>query len=95
MDPEVISSFLSDQRENVPEELQQSFLNIEDFWDRKLWHQLTDQLGEYFHDPASSSQRLALFDGFILNFAEKINQLKFISLGLLAATQCPGMASWL
>ncbi|MCJ1338483.1 26S proteasome regulatory subunit [Bachmanniomyces sp. S44760] len=89
MDPEVISSFLSDQRENVPEELQQSFLNIEDFWDRKLWHQLTDQLGEYFHDPASSSQRLALFDGFILNFAEKINQLKFISLGLLAATQCP------
>lgn len=90
MDPEVVSNFLSEQRENAPEDLQASFLQIEDFWDRKLWHQLTDVLVEYFNNPASSSQRLPLFRQFILSFAEKINQLKFVSLGLLAASQCQG-----
>lgn len=88
MDPEIISNFLSEQREAAPEDLQQSFLTIEDYWDRKLWHQLTDVLVEYFNIPTSASQRLPLFRKFILSFAEKINQLKFVSLGLLAASQC-------
>lgn len=94
MDPEVISNFLSEQREDAPEDLQQSFLTIEDYWDRKLWHQLTDVLLEYFNSPASSPQRLPLFRNFILSFAEKINQLKFVSLGLLSATQCSGPSSF-
>lgn len=95
MDPEVVSNFLSEQRENAPEDLLQSFLTIEDFWDRKLWHQLTDVLVEYFNTAASAQQRLPLFRHFILSFAEKINQLKFVSLGLLAATQCSGSLSTL
>ncbi|KAI4251059.1 MAG: hypothetical protein L6R42_008520 [Xanthoria sp. 1 TBL-2021] len=88
MDPEAVANFLSEQRENAPEDLQQSFLTIEDYWDRKLWHQLTDVLVEYFNTPDSASQRLPLFRRFILSFSEKINQLKFVSLGLLAAAQC-------
>lgn len=89
-DPEVIAEFLSEQREAAPEELQQTFLDIEDFWERKLWHQLTDILVIYFGNPQSASQRLPLFRRFILSFAEKINQLKFVSLGLSAASQCEG-----
>ena len=94
MDPEKVQDFLSEQREAAPEELQQSFLNIEDYWDRKLWHQLTETLIEYFSTPASAPQRLPLFQKFILSFAEKINQLKFVTLGLLAATQCKGEPIW-
>jgi len=90
MDPEVISDFLSEQRENTEEELQQAFLTIEDFWDRKLWHQLTDLLVEYFSNPLSAHQRLPLFKHFVIGFSEKINQLKYVRLGLLAATQCSG-----
>lgn len=93
MDPEVVQKFLDNQRESVPEELQQSFLNIEDSWDRKLWHQLTDVLINYFNDSQSASQRLPLFRNFILTFSEKINQLKLITLGLLAVTQCKGLQS--
>lgn len=93
VDPEVVSSFLTEQREAAPEDLQQSFLDIEDYWDRKLWHQLTGVLSEYFNNPASASQRLSLFQHFILTFAEKINQLKFVSLGHSAATQCSGAVS--
>lgn len=92
-DPETISNFLSEQREAAPEDLQQSLLSIEDFWDRKLWHQLTGVLADYFHSPDSASQRLPLFRHFILSFSEKINQLKFVYLGLLTATQCAGNVS--
>jgi 26S proteasome regulatory subunit N9 len=88
VDPEVIQEFLSDQRENAPEELLQTFLNIEDNWERKLWHELTNVLIEYFQNPESGSQKLPLFTRFIVTFSEKINQLKFVSLGLSAATQC-------
>ncbi|KAL8744347.1 MAG: hypothetical protein Q9190_003402 [Brigantiaea leucoxantha] len=88
MDPEKVSNFLKEQLETAPEDLQQSLLTIEDYWDRKLWHQLTDILVEYFSTPASADQRLPLFREFILSFSDKINQLKFVSLGLLAATQC-------
>ena len=91
MDPEVISNFLAEQREAAPENLQQNFLDIEDYWDRKLWHQLTNVLITFFRDEASAPQRLPLFRRFILSFAEKINQLKFVSLGLSAATQCSGI----
>ena len=93
MDPEIVQRFLDEQREAASEELQQDFLNIEDFWDRKLWHQLTDVLVAYFRNPASANQRLPLFRQFLLSFSEKINQLKFVSLGLLAATQCQGRGS--
>ena len=91
MDPEVIANFLAEQREHTPDELIEAFLSIEENWDRKLWHQLTGVLEDYFSHPASAPQRLPLFRSFILSFAEKINQLKFVSLGLLAATQCSGI----
>ena len=90
MDPEVVQRFLDQQREQTPEDLQQDFLNIEDYWDRKLWHQLTGLLVNYFNNPASSPQRLTLFKHFVLSFSDKINQLKFVALGLAAATQCEG-----
>ena len=93
MDPEVVQRFLDEQREAAPEELQQDFLNIEDYWDRKLWHQLTDLLVGYFDNHSSSPQRLPLFRHFILSFSEKVNQLKFVALGLAAATQCQGEGS--
>ena len=90
MDPEIVQRFLDEQREAAPEELQQDFLNIEDYWERKLWHQLTDTLVGYFNNQASAPQRLPLFKHFILNLSEKINQLRFVALGLAAATQCQG-----
>lgn len=90
MDPEAIPNFLADQRDEAPVEVQHIFLSLEDLWERKLWHQLTDALLEYFHQDESASQRLPVYTTFILSFADKINQLKFVSLGLSASTQCKG-----
>lgn len=89
LDPEKIANFLSEQRAKAPDEALQTYLDLEDYFDRKLWHQLTDVLESYFSDPKSAPHRLPLFTGFLVKFADKINQLKFVSLALKAATQCP------
>ncbi|KAK9421179.1 hypothetical protein AB5N19_04325 [Seiridium cardinale] len=88
MNVDTISDFLADQRDEAPEELQGLIIQFENLWERKLWHQLTDALVEFFENPASQKQRLQFYKVFILKFADKINQLKLVDLGLKAAAAC-------
>lgn len=92
MQVDKIPDFLAEKRGEALDESQSLLLQVEDFWERKLWHQLTNALIEYFCLPESAPQRLSFFKNFILTFADKINQLKFVTLGLMASTQCSG--SW-
>ncbi|CAI4213629.1 unnamed protein product [Parascedosporium putredinis] len=91
MSYDAIPDFLAEQREEAPEELQGLILEFENFWERKLWHQLTEALLQFFRDPRSEPQRLALYKTFVLKFADKINQLKLVELALAASTQCPSL----
>lgn len=88
MNADAISEFLAEQRDEAPEELQSLVLDFENFWERKLWHQLTEALVKFFSHPESASQRLDFYKNFIAKFADKINQLKLVELALKAATQC-------
>lgn len=88
MNVDTIPDFLSEQRDEAPADLQHLFITFEDLWERKLWHQLTDTLIEFFHHKESAHQRLPFYKTFILTFADKINQLKLVTLALSAATQC-------
>jgi 26S proteasome regulatory subunit N9 len=85
-----IPDFLADQRDAAPADLQHLFFSFEDYWERKLWHQLTDSLIKFFNHAESAPQRLPFYNTFILTFADKINQLKLVTLALNAATQCEG-----
>jgi hypothetical protein len=91
MDTDTIPNLLGDLRDQAPDELQEYFIAFEDYWERKLWHELTDKLVEYYDQPESAEQRIPLFETFIKSFAKKINQLKLVQLGLKAATQHKGM----
>lgn len=93
MNVDTIQDFLAEQRDHAPEDLQPLVLDFENFWERKLWHQLTDALVEFFSNPASAPQRLSFYKVFILKFADKINQLKLVDLALKAASQCKGSFS--
>ncbi|PMD67340.1 PCI-domain-containing protein [Hyaloscypha bicolor E] len=88
MNVDTIPDFLAEQRDAAPAELQHLFLSFEDLWERKLWHQLTDALIEFFNHKESAHQRLPFYKTFILTFADKINQLKLVTLALSAASQC-------
>jgi 26S proteasome regulatory subunit N9 len=90
MNVDTIPDFLAEQRDEAPEELQGLIIQFENLWERKLWHQLTDALVQFFEHPASSKQRLQFYKVFILKFADKINQLKLVDLGLKAAASCKG-----
>jgi 26S proteasome regulatory subunit N9 len=93
MNIDTIPDFLAEQREVAPADLQTLFIFFEDLWERKLWHQLTDTLIEFFNYKESAPQRLPIYRIFILTFADKINQLKLVTLALRAATQCRGKLS--
>ncbi|KAI9888702.1 MAG: 26S proteasome regulatory subunit [Vezdaea aestivalis] len=87
MDLDTIPTFLADQRDDAPADLQPYFMTFEDLWERKLWHELTDSLVEYFNKQESSPRRIAIYKTFVSSFAGKINQLKLVTLGLSAASQ--------
>jgi len=88
MNIDTIPDFLAEQRDVAPADLQHLFISFEDLWERKLWHQLTDALIEFFNHKESAPQRLPIYRTFILTFADKINQLKLVTLALSAASQC-------
>lgn len=88
MSVDTVSDFLAEQQDNSPEDLQPLILEFENLWERKLWHQLTESLLQFFSAPGSAPQRLPFYKVFILKFADKINQLKLVELALKAATQC-------
>lgn len=91
MNVDTIPDFLGESRDSAPADLQHLFITFEDLWERKLWHQLTDALIEFFGHKESAHQRLPFYKTFILTFADKINQLKLVTLALSAASQCRGM----
>lgn len=91
IDLKPVPEFLTHQRDNVaPPSLQPLFLDFEDYWERKLWHQLTESLLKFFEHPDSAPQRILIYKNFVLTFSDKINQLKLVTLGLSASRQCKG-----
>lgn len=93
-EPEVIAQRLADLRDEASEDLQHYFLTFEDYWERKLWHELTDILQEFYLKPESASQRIPLFVNFVTTFAEKLSQLRLVEIGLNAALQLKGIIVW-
>jgi len=89
MDVDVdIPTFLAEARSSAPESLQGSLLQMEDLWERRLWHQLTLELETFFNDPQSSGSRMRIFKEFVSTFEKNINQSKLVGLGLLAKEEC-------
>ncbi|TGZ80184.1 hypothetical protein EX30DRAFT_320506 [Ascodesmis nigricans] len=89
IDKKPVPEYLENERDNnTPVELQQFFLDFQEFWERRLWHQLTNSLDDFFKNPLSVPQRLSLFQNFVMQFADKINKLKLVEFGLAASQQC-------
>ena len=86
-----VPSFLREVRMAAPESLQGSILQMEDLWERRLWHQLTLELERFFNDPHSSGSRMRMYKDFVGTFEKNINQSKLVGLGLLAKEECKGI----
>jgi 26S proteasome regulatory subunit N9 len=86
-----VRELLSQLHNSVPTDLQQYVSALEEFWGKRLWHQLTEALSEFYDHKDSKPFRIEVYRKFILSFSTKINQLKLVSLGLSAAAQYEGM----
>ncbi|KAK9476519.1 hypothetical protein V1514DRAFT_298296 [Lipomyces japonicus] len=80
-----VPTILSVLRTEAPPDLAGDFYTMEDLWERRLWHQLTDVLVEFFENNESAPLRTRVYTQFVGTFESKINQLKLVSLGLATA----------
>ncbi|ROW01824.1 hypothetical protein VPNG_07830 [Cytospora leucostoma] len=84
---ETTQAFLQEILLQISPDLQPDVLRLQDMWEQKLWHELTETLITIFNHPESAPFRLPVYNNFILQFADKINQLKLVDLALKAAQQ--------
>lgn len=73
-----IDTVLTTLRMEADPELAPLFLQFEQFYEQKLWHQLTECLTAFFEDPRSAPLRLRVYCNFVTKFYDKINQLSVV-----------------
>lgn len=76
--PHEIDTVLTTLRIEADSELASLFLEFEQLYEQKLWHQLTERLTVFFEDPRSNPLRLRVYSNFVTRFYDKINQLSVV-----------------
>ncbi|KAI8985495.1 hypothetical protein BDB01DRAFT_850064 [Pilobolus umbonatus] len=82
-----VTHFLYEERKKAPASLQHYFTTFEDLYERKLWHQLTLKVLDYFKDPSSASTQIDIFKHFVSDWENKINTLSLVRIALQVAHQ--------
>ncbi|KAL9544038.1 hypothetical protein MBANPS3_007825 [Mucor bainieri] len=85
-----VPKFLNEERQKTPAQLQQYYTTFEDLYERKLWHQLTTKILEFFKEPESAPYQISLFQNFVAEWEDKTNKLSLVSIALQAAKQFSG-----
>ncbi|TCD62542.1 26S proteasome regulatory subunit [Steccherinum ochraceum] len=77
-----VDAYLSEALTATPPELHPFFHSFKDLHNRKLWHQITLKLFEFFDHPQSKPYRVDVYDKFVRDFEGKLNQLKLVEMGV-------------
>ncbi|GLB45532.1 putative motif in proteasome subunits, Int-6, Nip-1 and TRIP-15 [Lyophyllum shimeji] len=78
----VLDEFIATALSATPQSLHPYFEAFRNLYTRKLWHQLTLKLFEFFDDPQSQPYRVDVFERFVRDFESKINQLRLVEMGV-------------
>ncbi|KAF9484756.1 hypothetical protein BDN70DRAFT_824894 [Pholiota conissans] len=81
----VLDEFIATALSATPAELHPYFESFKSLYTRKLWHQLTKKLFEFFDQPAAARFRVDVFQRFVRDFESKINQLRLAEMGVKVA----------
>ncbi|CEP09222.1 hypothetical protein [Parasitella parasitica] len=82
-----VPKFLYEERQKTPSQLQHYYSTFEDLYERKLWHQLTTKILDFFNEPESAPFQIPLFQNFVAEWEDKANKLSLVSIALQAAKQ--------
>ncbi|KAH9476676.1 putative 26S proteasome regulatory subunit rpn9 [Psilocybe cubensis] len=81
----VLEDFISGALAHTPAELHPFFESFKTLYTRKLWHQLTLKLFEFFDHPSSGPFRQRVFELFVRDFESKLNQLRLAEMAVKVA----------
>ncbi|ETW79696.1 hypothetical protein HETIRDRAFT_322407 [Heterobasidion irregulare TC 32-1] len=77
-----VDEYLTTALVATPAELHPFFESFRTLHERKLWHQLTQQLLAFFDHPLARPFRVDVFDRFVRDFEERVNALRFVEMGV-------------
>ncbi|KDQ50601.1 hypothetical protein JAAARDRAFT_41912 [Jaapia argillacea MUCL 33604] len=90
-----VEEYLTTALSGTPQELHPFFESFQRFHSRKLWHQLTLKLFEFFEHPLSKPYRVDVFDRFVRDFEARINQLRLVEMGVKVSKEISNPATHL
>ncbi|KAJ3268004.1 26S proteasome regulatory subunit [Borealophlyctis nickersoniae] len=84
-----VTAFLQSQRRSAPPELAEAYAKFEDLYDKKLWHQLTIAVEHFVQLPSSGPHLIPLYENFIVDWEDKMNQLSLVQYATRASRELP------
>ncbi|KDR77986.1 hypothetical protein GALMADRAFT_224393 [Galerina marginata CBS 339.88] len=81
----VLDEFIATALSATPAELHPFFEDFKKLYTRKLWHQLTQKLFQFFDTPLARPYRVDVFERFVRDFEGKLNQLRLAEMGVKVA----------
>ncbi|CAK7900603.1 26S proteasome regulatory subunit Rpn9p [[Candida] anglica] len=87
-DVSTVLATLRSQTENA--DLVNLFYEFEDYYERKLWHQLTLSLGQFYNSPITKDAniRTKIYDLFVSGISSKLNQIQVVDFLLSSFEDC-------
>jgi len=82
-----LDEFISTALSATPAELHPFLGSFQTLYNRRLWHQLTLKLFEFFDHPLSKPFRVDVFERFVRDFESKLNQLRLVDMGIKVAKE--------
>lgn len=85
---EAVSTFLSEQAGAKPD-FAETYLELADLCDRKLWHQLTDKLEEIVRDETlqGDGSLIELYHGVVVHLESKMNPLRVAQIAVAVSAR--------
>ncbi|XP_014787453.1 26S proteasome non-ATPase regulatory subunit 13 [Octopus bimaculoides] len=87
--PKDIAAYLDDQQKNSSGQITHKWTELEELYNKKLWHQLTLKLQDFVKDPIFSTGDglIKLYENFISDFEHRINSLALVELVIQVVKQ--------
>ncbi|PVU85347.1 hypothetical protein BB559_007083 [Furculomyces boomerangus] len=82
-----VHEYLKGLQEQVPSELASICSELESLYERRLWHQLTEKVQEFFQDPRTAPFRISMYKNFISDWEKQMNKIMLVTFALYAAKQ--------
>ncbi|KAI7831847.1 hypothetical protein BX661DRAFT_209564 [Kickxella alabastrina] len=82
-----VYTYLQKQQREAPSQLSSYFSEFEDLYERKIWHQLTNQVEKFINIPEAAPYRISLYNEFVRDWQKHMNKVKLVLFALAAARQ--------